>query len=38
VLETQNFPDAPNHPNFPDAVLGPGENYVQNTIYRFEIL
>lgn len=38
VLETQNFPDAPNHPNFPDAVLGPGENYVQNTIYRFEII
>jgi len=38
VLETQNFPDAPNHSGFPDAVLRPGEKYIQNTIYRFEIL
>lgn len=38
VLETQNFPDAPNHPGFPEAVLRPGENYTQNTIYRFEIM
>ena len=37
VLETQHFPDSPNHPDFPTTVLRPGENYTQNTIYRFEI-
>ena len=38
VLETQHFPDAPNHANFPPTVLRPGETYTQNTIYRFEII
>lgn len=38
VLETQHFPDSPNHPEFPSTVLRPGETYTQNTIYRFEIL
>ena len=38
VLETQHFPDSPNHPNFPSTVLRPGENYTQTTIYQFEIL
>ena len=37
VLETQHFPDSPNHPNFPPTVLRPGERYTQNTIYHFEI-
>lgn len=37
ALETQNFPDAPNHPNFPSAVLRPGETYTQHTAYAFEI-
>lgn len=37
ALETQNFPDAPNHDNFPDAVLRPGEKYVHNTEYRFSV-
>ena len=37
VLETQHFPDSPNHPDFPSTVLRPGENYSQLTIYRFEI-
>lgn len=27
ALETQNFPDAPNQPNFPSIVLRPGETY-----------
>ena len=27
ALETQNFPDAPNNPAFPSAVLRPGETY-----------
>jgi len=34
-LETQNFPDAPNHENFPSAVLRPGEIYFEQTEYRF---
>ena len=38
VLETQQFPDSPNHENFPSTVLRPGESYTQNTIYHFETL
>jgi aldose 1-epimerase len=34
-LETQHFPDSPNHPNFPTTVLRPGEQFHQTTIYRF---
>lgn len=34
-LETQNYPDAPNHPNFPSARLDPGETYSHSTVYRF---
>jgi aldose 1-epimerase len=34
-LEPQDFPDAPNHPNFPSAVLKPGQRYHQTTIYQF---
>ncbi len=34
-LETQHFPDSPNHPNFPTTVLNPGEDYVSMTIYSF---
>ena len=26
-LETQGFPDAPNHPNFPSTILDPGQQY-----------
>lgn len=36
ALETQNFPDAPNHASFPSAVLRPGEVYTQHTVYAFE--
>jgi aldose 1-epimerase len=35
VLEAQLFPDAPNHPNFPSAVLRPGQTYTQTTTYQF---
>jgi len=35
ALEAQNFPDAPNHANFPDAVLNVGDIYRQTTLYRF---
>lgn len=34
-LEPQRFPDSPNHENFTNAVLRPGETYQQTTIYRF---
>jgi aldose 1-epimerase len=35
ALETQHYPDSPNHPNFPSTVLRPGERYDTTTIYRF---
>lgn len=34
-LETENFPDAPNHPDFPSAVLRPGETYAHTMVHRF---
>ena len=34
-LETENFPDAPNQPGFPSAVLRPGETYRHTLIHRF---
>jgi aldose 1-epimerase len=38
ALETQNFPDAPNHPNFPSAVLKPKQTYTQATTYTFTVV
>jgi aldose 1-epimerase len=35
ALETQHFPDSPNHANFPSTVLRPGEKYDTTTVYRF---
>ncbi len=37
ALEAQNFPDAPNHSNFPSSVLREGEQYTQTTIYSFSV-
>jgi aldose 1-epimerase len=34
-LETQHFPDSPNHPAFPTTLLRPGEEFHQVTIHRF---
>lgn len=34
-LETQHFPDSPNHPEFPSTLLNPGDLYRQVTIYKF---
>lgn len=34
-LEAQNFPDSPNHANFPSAVLRPGEIYFEQVEYKF---
>ena len=35
ALETQKYPDAPNHENFPSIVLKPGEEYTHTCIYKF---
>jgi aldose 1-epimerase len=35
VLEPQDFPDAPNHANFPSATLDPGATYHNVIVYRF---
>ncbi len=36
-LETQHYPDSPNHPEFPSTVLLPGAIYQQTTVYKFGI-
>jgi aldose 1-epimerase len=36
-LETQHFPDSPNHPNFPSTILRPGLVYRTVTVHRFFI-
>jgi aldose 1-epimerase len=38
ALETQHYPDSPNHDNFPSTVLRPGEVYATTTIYKFGVL
>ena len=35
-FETEGFPDAPNHPDFPSAVLRPGETYHHTMVCRFK--
>jgi galactose mutarotase-like enzyme len=37
ALETQHYPDSPNHANFPSTVLRPGAKYHQICIYKFEV-
>jgi len=34
-LETQHYPDSPNHAHFPSTILRPGEVYTTTTVYRF---
>jgi len=36
-LETQHFPDSPNHPGFPSVELKPGQHYHTVTIYKFSV-
>jgi len=36
-LETQYFPDSPNKPQFPSAVLRPGEVYRHLTVHKFSV-
>ena len=35
ALETQKYPDSPNHDNFPSTLLSPGEEYTHVCVYRF---
>jgi aldose 1-epimerase len=34
-LETQHFPDSPNHPKFPTTELKPGQTFHNTTVFRF---
>jgi aldose 1-epimerase len=36
-LETQHFPDSPNHPSFPSTILEPGRVWRSTTVYRFRV-
>ena len=37
ALETQKYPDTPNHENFPSTLLNPGEKYTHVRVYRFSV-
>lgn len=34
-LETQHYPDSPNHPEFPSTVVTPGKDFHSETVYKF---
>ena len=36
-LETQKYPDTPNKPEWPSAVLRPGEKYTSQCIFKFSV-
>src|SRR5262249_45162214 len=36
-LETQHFPDSPNHPDFPSTILRPGEEFRSRTVFAFSV-
>jgi aldose 1-epimerase len=36
-LETQHFPDSPNHSSFPSTILRPGETYSSQTVLTFGV-
>lgn len=37
ALESQHFPDSPNHPNFPTTELKPGQVFRSTTLYKFGV-
>ena len=37
AMETQHFPDSPNHPRFPSTILVPGTEYRSRTLLRFTV-
>ncbi len=38
AIECQNYPDAPNRPEFPDSILRPGEEYNQRIEFRLSVM
>jgi aldose 1-epimerase len=36
-LETQHYPDSPNHPDFPSTILQPGQTYASKTVFTFSV-
>ncbi len=38
ALETQHYPDSPNHPHFPSAILKPGDKYKHICVYKVSVL
>ena len=36
-LETQKFPNSPNHPEWPSAFLEPGQTYHSECVYKFSV-
>jgi aldose 1-epimerase len=34
-LETQHFPDSPNHPDFPSTILKPGKTFHEKAVFKF---
>ena len=37
-LETQHYPDSPNHPMFPSTILQPGQTYSSTTVFTFGVV
>lgn len=37
ALESQKYPDSPNHPEFPSTVLNPGEKYTHTCVYKLSV-
>lgn len=37
ALETQHFPDSPNHAEFPSTILRPGHEFRSRTVYKFSV-
>jgi aldose 1-epimerase len=37
ALETEHFPDSPNHPDFPSTVLRPGQTFTSTTQFHFSV-
>ncbi len=35
TMETQHYPDSPNHPDFPTTTLNPGQTYDSTTVFAF---
>lgn len=37
-FETQNYPDAPTYPSFPSSILRPGETYLNESLFIFDLV